>query len=401
MKQAFAGDLQKYNVLFSQADLQHAIAISGFGVKALSFLQYGRFQPDEVEYKLSLADDLRKAQHALLNKESSWPDLLKKAINSPDDNFINWRLRKPFLAWCENNSDSAKRGLAALWDTSMALEERINIFGDSLAGAQITQPGAQLCITSVLLMASAPVECPPVRAKVLSKVLEKLGLPKIPHDSSVAERYNLFMCVLDSLIEFSQATSRPLKNRLEAQGTVWCVTGGWKTISLDDGSSATSGDLDEDAEKDILGAGQELEGLEETERKAIVSARRGQGRYRNELLNLWIGCAVTRCTVERLLRASHLKPWKLSNNAERLNPFNGLLLTPNLDLGLDRWLISFTDEGSILISSSLKTNDALALGLHSGMKLQFVKPEHKPYLSFHREEFLKREQSLKGYVSSP
>lgn len=395
MKQSFAGDLQEHKALIDPADLQEAIATSGFGVEALSFLQYERFQPDEVDYKLSLADDLRKAQHALLNNESNWPELLKKAINSPDDNIINWRLRKPFLTWCENNSDSAKLALAALWNTSVSLEERIDTFVGKLGGAEIIQPGAQLCITSVLLMPSAPVECPPVRARVLSTALEKLGLPKFPHDPSVAERYNLFMDILDSLIEFSHDYSRPLKNRLEAQGTVWCVTGGWKTISLESGSSTYTGDLDEDAEKDILAAAGELEALEGTERQAIVSARRGQGRYRNDLLNLWIGCAVTRCTVERLLRASHLKPWKLSNNTERLNPFNGLLLTPNLDLALDRWLISFTDEGSILTSSSLKANDAVALGLHSGMKLQFVKPEHKPYLSFHRDEFLKREHSLK------
>lgn len=396
MKQAFAGDLEGYKTLINQADLQEAIATSGFGVEALSFLQYERFQPDEVEYKLSLAADLRKAQHAALNGESSWIELLKKAINSPDDNIINWRLRKPFLAWCENNSDSAKRALAALWNTSVPLEERIDTFADNLLGVEITQTGAQLCIISVLLMASAPVECPPVRARVLLTALEKLGLPKIPHDSSVVERYNLFMHILDSLIEFSQDYSRPLKNRLEAQGTVWCVTSGWKTISQDGGASTCPGNLDEDAEKDILAAAQELETLEETERRAIVSARRGQGRYRNDLLNLWGCCAVTGCTVERLLRASHLKPWKLSNNAERLSRFNGLLLTPNFDLALDRWLISFTDEGAILISSSLKADDAIALGLHSDMRLQLVKPEHKPYLSFHRREFLKREQSLKG-----
>lgn len=394
MKQAFAGDVQDYKALIEPADLRDAIVTSGFGVKALSFLQYERFQPDEVEYKLDLANDLRKAQRALLNGEDNWPELLRKAINSPEDNIINWRLRKPFFAWCENNYHSAQPALATLWDDNIALEERIDKFVGNLVGAEITQPGAQLCIISVLLMASAPVKCPPVRARVLSTSLEKLALPKIPHDTSVADRYKLFMAILDSLMEFSQKSARPLKNRLEAQGTVWCVTGGWKTILPDGGLDTLHGEMEEDAEQDILGAAQDLEILEETERQAVISARRGQGRYRNDLLDLWISCAVTGCTVERLLRASHLKPWKLSNNAERLNPFNGLLLTPNLDLALDRWLISFSDEGSILISSSLKAKDAVALGVHSGMKLRGVKPEHKPYLGFHREEFLKREQAL-------
>lgn len=388
--------MQEHKALIDPATVEEAIAKSGFGVQALSFLRYERFQPSEVDYKLSLADDLRKAQWALINENGNWCSLLKKAINSPDDNLIYWRLSQPFLAWCETNSDSAKKGLATLWDSSIELGKRIDTFVECLVGAGITQPGAQLCVTSVLLMASAPVDCPPVRTNVLSRMLEKLDLPKIPSGASVAERYTLFAAILDSLIAFSQNHSRPLKNRLEAQGAVWCATGGWKTIPLEVGDGITIIDSGEDIEREIHDAAQELEGLGETERKAVISARRGQGRYRNDLLNVWIGCAVTRCTVARLLRASHLKPWKLSNNAERLNPFNGLLLTPNLDLALDRWLISFTDEGFILISNKLKDDDAKALGIHSGMKLHCVMPGHKPFLTFHRTEFLKRENTVEG-----
>lgn len=396
MKQAFAGDMQEYKALIDPADLQVAIAKSGFGAKALSFLEYARFQPDEVEYKLRLAADLRMAQHAVLNQEGNWRELLKKAIDSPEDNIIIWRLRRPLYSWCEKNGDDAKQALVALWDPSCALGERIDTFAKRLISAGITRPGAQLCLTSVLLMASAPVDCPPVRAKVLSMALEELGMSKVSRTASIRARYDLFMAILDSLIEFSQDYSRPLKNRLEAQGALWCATGGWKNISLHQDKWPTTTDSDEDVVKDIKEAERELEALGESERRAVVAARRGQGRYRNDLLNLWGCCAVTGCTVDRLLRASHLKPWKVSTNAERLNRFNGLLLTPNLDLALDRWLISFTDEGSIIISSSLKADDATALGLRRGMRLQFVKREHKPYLSYHREEFIKREESLKG-----
>ncbi len=395
MKQAIIEELHGHKALVDPDELRVAIDTSGFGAKALLFLQHVRFQQYEVEYKCRLASHLRKAQNAILNHESSWRELLRKAINCPEDNITNWRLREPFLGWCENDSDSVKLALEALWNTGEPINERVDAFAGKLVDAGIKQPGAQLCLISVLLMPSGWTDCPPVRAKVLSTAVEKLGLSTIPQDASVAERYALFMDILDSLIKFSQNYSRPLKNRLEAQGTVWCVTGGWRAISAED-ISVTPPEFDEDAEKDILAAAHELESLGETERQAVVSARRGQGRYRNDLLNLWVNCAVTGCTVERLLRSSHLKPWKLSSNAERLNPFNGLLLTPNLDIALDRWLISFTDEGSILISSSLNAKDAVALGLHGGMKLQFVKPEHKPFLSYHREEFLKREHSLNG-----
>ena len=264
--------------LINQSEVREAIARSGFGGEALRFLNDVRFQPNEVEYKLSLAADLRKAQDAVLNKESTWLDVLEKAINSPEDNIVNWRLRKPFLAWCKNKSDLAKRALTALWDSSLPLDERIDTFSGILLGAGMSQPGQQLCITSVLLMATAPVECPPARARVLSTALEKLGLLKVPSDASIAERYQVFVDLLDGLIEFSQDSPRPLRNRLEAQGTVWCVTGGWKRLTLNTGFNNVHGDLDEDAEKDISAAAQELTDLQETERRAVVSARRGQGR---------------------------------------------------------------------------------------------------------------------------
>lgn len=114
--------------LINQSEIREAIARSGFGGEALRFLNDVRFQPNEVEYKLSLAADLRKAQDAVLNKESTWLDVLEKAINSPEDNIVNWRLRKPFLAWCQNKSDLAKRALTALWDSSLPLDERIDTF---------------------------------------------------------------------------------------------------------------------------------------------------------------------------------------------------------------------------------------------------------------------------------
>lgn len=92
-----------------------------------------------------------------------------------------------------------------------------------------------------------------------------------------------------------------------------------------------------------------------------------------------------------MLRASHLKPWRASTNSERLDPFNGLLLTPNLDLAVDRCLITFTDGGEIQVSKSMTADEARALGLKPGLKLRLVRSEHRRYLEYHRSLFGKRE----------
>ena len=40
-----------------------------------------------------------------------------------------------------------------------------------------------------------------------------------------------------------------------------------------------------------------------------------------------------------ILIASHIKPWRVSNNNERLDVYNGLLLLPNLDKLFDKGYI--------------------------------------------------------------
>lgn len=126
--------------------------------------------------------------------------------------------------------------------------------------------------------------------------------------------------------------------------------------------------------------------LTDTERDALIKARIGQSRYRDSLLAYWGGCSVTECSIPQLLRASHIKPWHSANHAERLDQFNGLLLTPNLDLAFDKGLISFDDHGEILLSPKIDAATAAALHLSPALRLRQIEPRHRSYLKWHREE---------------
>ncbi|MCO7633079.1 HNH endonuclease [Pseudomonas guariconensis] len=130
--------------------------------------------------------------------------------------------------------------------------------------------------------------------------------------------------------------------------------------------------------------------LTDTERDALIKARIGQSGYRDDLLAYWGGCAVTDCCVPELLRASHIKPWRAASPAERLDPFNGLLLTPNLDLAFDRGLISFDDQGQILLGEDLDPDSARALNINPCLRLRQIKPQHRDYLAWHREHLFRK-----------
>lgn len=131
-------------------------------------------------------------------------------------------------------------------------------------------------------------------------------------------------------------------------------------------------------------------GVGKTERDALIRARIGQGAYREALIAYWGCCAVTGCTDLKMLRASHVKPWRHASHAERLDPYNGLLLTPNLDLAFDQGLITFDDQGLIQLSSDLDPDSAAALHLHTSLSLRQIKPPHRAYLAWHREHLFRK-----------
>lgn len=127
--------------------------------------------------------------------------------------------------------------------------------------------------------------------------------------------------------------------------------------------------------------------LNQTERTILVLARRGQGIFRSGLIDYWNGCAVTGYPDTRLLVASHIKPWSQSDNRERLDSFNGLLLSPNLDKAFDRKLISFDENGEIIISRKLQIPEKL--GIRSNMRIERLTDTHHTYLAIHRQAVLK------------
>ncbi len=374
-------------------DFAAAIASTGFGEAAIRYTLDPRFQAYEVDYKRRLAVALRDAVEAIAQNNGSWLDKLRSALQSSDNNIINWRVEAPFLAWCHDDPIVAATSIGLLCNGLGPARERLERFAAVLSGAGLHQLGQQLVVGSVLLMAREPDSHPPVRTRVVSNAFSALGLPD-GEPKGIGDRYSWFMSLLDALITYSQAGPRPLQSRLEAQGAVWCATGGWSAEPSIDDSRDLVADVDEAADDDIEAAQAELAGLDETERAAVVTARRGQGRYRRDLLDLWVGCAVTGCASEAMLRASHLKPWRHSDNHDRVNPFNGLLLTPNLDQALDRCLIAFNVDGTILMSSTLSRQDAQGLGISSSMKLRFVRSQHQEFLTYHRSLFEKRERLL-------
>jgi len=127
-----------------------------------------------------------------------------------------------------------------------------------------------------------------------------------------------------------------------------------------------------------------------TEIERIVRQRVGQNIYRESLMDYWGGaCAVTGIALPELLRASHAKPWaECATDAERLNVYNGFLLSAHLDALFDRLLMTFEENGEALFSPVIDDIIRKKLGLWGPLKLRWISQEHQPFLAWHRAAFV-------------
>jgi predicted restriction endonuclease len=129
-------------------------------------------------------------------------------------------------------------------------------------------------------------------------------------------------------------------------------------------------------------------GVGETTRLALVEARLGQGKYREELLAIWgKTCALTGCNIEKILVASHTKPWAEAENHERLDPYNGFPFVAHVDKLFDSGLISFDNEGAMLVSKEIELTELTRIGLSHTDRLRTLDARHLPYLKAHRQQF--------------
>ncbi|MCK5853520.1 HNH endonuclease [bacterium] len=131
--------------------------------------------------------------------------------------------------------------------------------------------------------------------------------------------------------------------------------------------------------------------IDPKEKTRLTKARIGQGKYRENLLKLCPFCPITMVSDDRLLIASHIKPWAKSNDFEKTDPHNGFLLTPTFDFLFDRGFMSFTDDKKTILSPFLSKMTYSKIGISDNKTITMLPTEKREeYLEYHRNEILKR-----------
>jgi putative restriction endonuclease len=138
------------------------------------------------------------------------------------------------------------------------------------------------------------------------------------------------------------------------------------------------------------------ESIPETERQAVLMARRGQGLFKQRVMRIERACRVTGVVREEHLRASHCKPWRDATNEERLDGENGLLLTPSVDHLFDRGFIGFDGDGGLIVSPVAHRESLQRMGIDAqrSMNVGAFSSGQKRYLEFHRDNVLLKSSFL-------
>jgi putative restriction endonuclease len=127
-----------------------------------------------------------------------------------------------------------------------------------------------------------------------------------------------------------------------------------------------------------------------TAKVQLVKARRGQGVFRQNVEQIEHACRVTRVLDRRHLRAGHIKPWRSSDDREKLDGCNGLLLAPHVQHLFERGYVSFADNGDLLVSSMLNPSVLAAWGVTLPFNAGAFRPEQQYYLAHHRAHVFER-----------
>ncbi len=119
-------------------------------------------------------------------------------------------------------------------------------------------------------------------------------------------------------------------------------------------------------------------------------AREGQQQYRKKVIEHMPQCPFTKISDDKLLIASHIKPYKVCVNENNINEaidfYNGLALTPTYDKLFDQGYITFTDKGELICGTQLSAYTWEKLNINPNAKniMRIFPEKREKYLEYHR-----------------
>ena len=191
--------------------------------RAQPFIESGRLDAEEMEYKLATVGEIGAVRGLALAGDSAWPGMLSRALLESNLSGGGWRATEVVTRWLNEEPAQGLSALIALWSEDDATPgERVSVFLSQVPeDPNFTGVGTRLRPVSVLLMALGP-EYPPFKITEFVSAYRSTGYPLPGADADEGQHYDHALAFLDRLVERTKALGfeRP-RNRLEAHSVVW------------------------------------------------------------------------------------------------------------------------------------------------------------------------------------
>jgi predicted restriction endonuclease len=127
-------------------------------------------------------------------------------------------------------------------------------------------------------------------------------------------------------------------------------------------------------------------------RDQVTKSRVGQYFFRSAVLSAYRNkCCITGIAIPSILIASHIKPWAASDDVEKIDPYNGYILSPLYDKLFDRGFITFTENRHVILSEFISPYTWKQIGLKNNtfIKTLVMDDKRAEYLKFHHMSVFK------------
>ncbi|MHA7275212.1 McrB family protein [Arthrobacter sp. Hz1] len=197
---------------------------------AAQFAKTVDLDTEEYNYKIVLADRLRKTREGYLSRDPEWFEALRRDISS--SNLMNRYFMMRLIDLGRSKPGDLRQVMDLIWDGEPDVR-RIDSFAALLRPHNPEQfsVGGIVGFASILLLGRDPHLYPPYRARAVKKFLKLVGWEDRGANGNPARRYELLLESLDELLRLAPEHGIKLRDRLDAQGLMWTV------INVDPGST--------------------------------------------------------------------------------------------------------------------------------------------------------------------
>jgi 5-methylcytosine-specific restriction enzyme B len=182
------------------------------------------FDIDERESKILAVAPFQEARTVL--DGGDWLRLVRRGFQNPQANLVSHWQFTPFLDWASNEAAVAPEALRALWQEGDAkAEQRLDAFDALFPRSVLSGPGSRCNLAAYLLSAADPIGWPNYRVTATALACELTRHPLPDPACTLGARYQHALDFYDAIIEQAHRRDIPLRDRLDAQGLLWCIAG--------------------------------------------------------------------------------------------------------------------------------------------------------------------------------